>query len=81
MSKVIVHRHVVKYLQRLPREAKDRIKDLLKHLEENPLNYPNIRKTAGEWLGYLMPVLGTGPTEFRRIEADYLATLSREESV
>jgi len=69
MSKVIVHRHAVKYLQRLPREAKDRIKDLLKHLEENPLNYPNIRKMAGEW------------SEFRRIEADYSAILSREESL
>jgi mRNA-degrading endonuclease RelE of RelBE toxin-antitoxin system len=49
MSKVIVHRHVVKYLQRLPSEAKDRIKDILKHLEKNPLNHPNIGKMAGEW--------------------------------
>jgi len=36
MSKVIVHRHAVKYLNRLPKETKDQIKEILKQLENNP---------------------------------------------
>ena len=52
MSKVIVHRSVAKYLKRLPQEAKDRIKKILKQLENNPLNYPGIKQMYGEWSGY-----------------------------
>lgn len=52
MSKVIVHRHVAKYLQRLPKEIKERIKDILKQLEENPLEQPGVKHMVGDWAGY-----------------------------
>jgi mRNA-degrading endonuclease RelE of RelBE toxin-antitoxin system len=35
MSKVIVHRNAAKYLQRLARETKERIKAELKQLEQD----------------------------------------------
>jgi len=52
MSKVIVHRHAAKYLKRLPRNTKQRIKNILVQLEENPLVQPGITHMAGEWGGY-----------------------------
>ena len=51
MSHVIVHRHAAKYLKRLPKETKDRIKDILKQLENNPLKYSGIKQMFGEWAG------------------------------
>jgi mRNA interferase RelE/StbE len=52
MSKVIVHRHAAKYLQRLPKKTKERIKNILKKLEENPLEQPNVKHMVGDWAGY-----------------------------
>jgi mRNA interferase RelE/StbE len=52
MSKIIVHHNAVKYLKRLPKEIKERIKETLKQLESNPLNYPGIKQMYGEWTGY-----------------------------
>jgi mRNA interferase RelE/StbE len=52
MSKVIVHRHAVKYLNRLPKETKDRIKEILKELENNPIGQTNVKHMVGEWAGY-----------------------------
>lgn len=52
MSKIIVHHNAVKYLKRLPKEIKERIKETLKQLENNPLNYPGIKQMHGEWVGY-----------------------------
>ncbi len=52
MSNVIVHRHAAKYLKRLPKENKDRIKDILKQLENNPLKHSGIKQMFGEWAGY-----------------------------
>lgn len=52
MSNVIVHRHAAKYLKRLPKETKDRIKDILKQLEDNPLKHSGIKQMFGEWAGY-----------------------------
>lgn len=52
MSNVIVHRHAAKYLKRLPKETKDRIKDILKQLENNPLKHSGIKQMFGEWAGY-----------------------------
>jgi len=46
MSKVIVHRHAVKYLNRLPKETKDRIKEILRELEENPIAHSNAKHMA-----------------------------------
>ncbi len=37
MSKIIVHRHAAKYLQRLPQERKERVKNILRQLAQNPL--------------------------------------------
>ncbi len=58
MSKIIVHRNAVKYLKRLPKETKERIKETLKQLETDPLNYPGIKQMYGEWTGYLRIRLG-----------------------
>lgn len=52
MSKVIVHRHAAKYHKSLPRETKDRVKEVLKELEEHPLGYPGVKRMFGEWAGY-----------------------------
>lgn len=52
MSNVIVHRHAAKYLKRLPKETKNRIKDVLKQLENNPLKHSGIIQMFGEWAGY-----------------------------
>ena len=52
MSNVVVHRHAAKYLKRLPKETKDRIKDILKQLENNPLDHSGIKQMFGEWAGY-----------------------------
>ncbi len=52
MSNVIVHRHAAKHLKRLPKETKDRIKDILKQLENNPLKHSGIKQMFGEWAGY-----------------------------
>ena len=52
MSEVKVHRHAAKYLHRLPKDSKERIKDVLKRLEVTPLEQPDVRHMAGEWAGY-----------------------------
>jgi mRNA interferase RelE/StbE len=52
MSKVIVHRHAAKYLERLPSKRKDRIKSLLRQLAHDPLGHPDVIHMAGEWAGY-----------------------------
>ena len=45
MSKVIVHRHAAKYLQRLPSKSKDRIKAILRQLAHKPLEHPDVIHT------------------------------------
>jgi len=52
MSKVIVHRHAAGYLKRLPSDTKQRIKDILVQLEQNPLDQPGVKHMVGEWAGY-----------------------------
>jgi mRNA-degrading endonuclease RelE of RelBE toxin-antitoxin system len=52
MSKVIVHRHAVKYLNRLPKETKDQVKEILKQLEDNPIGQSNVKHMVGKWAGY-----------------------------
>ena len=49
MSKIIVHRHAAKYLQRLPQEHKERVKTILRQFADNPLGYPGVRHMVGEW--------------------------------
>ena len=52
MSEVIIHRHAAKYHKHLPRETKDRVKEVLKELEERPLGHPGVKRMFGEWAGY-----------------------------
>jgi len=52
MSNVIVHRHAAKHIKRFPKETKDRIKNILKQLENNPLKHSGIKQMFGEWAGY-----------------------------
>jgi mRNA interferase RelE/StbE len=52
MSKVIVHHRAAKYLNKLPKETKERIKLILKELEDNPLEQSNVKHRVGEWAGY-----------------------------
>jgi mRNA interferase RelE/StbE len=52
MSKVIVHNHAVKYLKRLPKETREQIKEILKQLENKPLEHSSIKQMYGEWAGY-----------------------------
>ncbi len=52
MSEVIVHRDAAKYLQRLPKETKEKIKNILKQLKENPLEQSGVKHMDGEWAGY-----------------------------
>jgi len=52
MSKVKVHQKAAKYLQRLPKDSKVRIKEILTGLEVNPLEQPHVKHMVGEWAGY-----------------------------
>ena len=52
MNKVIVHRNAAKYLKYLPKKEKQRIKNILKQLEYNPLAQPGVKHMVGEWSGY-----------------------------
>lgn len=52
MSKVIVHRRAAKYLKKIPEPRKGHVKEILKKLENNPLQFPDIKRMLGEWDGY-----------------------------
>jgi mRNA interferase RelE/StbE len=52
MSRVIVHRHAAKYYKHLTKEIRNRIKEILKQLENKPLEQSNIKQMYGEWAGY-----------------------------
>ena len=49
---VIVHKRAATYLQRLTISQKERLKEAIKKLEENPLNLPQMKIMVGEWAGY-----------------------------
>ena len=52
MSQVIVRKKAAKYLQKYPKPEKERIKGLLKQLENDPLQFKGIKPMVGEWNGY-----------------------------
>jgi len=52
MSQIIVHRRAAKYLQKLPKAERERIKSLLRQLSESPLETKGVRQMVGEWAGY-----------------------------
>ena len=74
MGKVIVHRHAAKYLNRLPKETKERIIEILKELEDNPLGQPNVKHMVGEWAGYHRIRAGKLRSSFGMIKAMMLFT-------
>jgi mRNA interferase RelE/StbE len=50
--KVVIHKRVVKYLNRLSSKEKEVIKDSLKKLEEGRFGELTVKKMYGEWEGY-----------------------------
>ena len=58
MSQVVVHRRAAGYLRRLPSAQKEKFKKLLKKLEQDPSNIPDVKQMAGEWTGYRRVHLG-----------------------
>ena len=51
MSKVVVHRHALRYLQRLSRPNRERVRTSLVHLAEELDTYPGVVHMVGEWGG------------------------------
>lgn len=52
MSDVKVHRYAARYLERLPKDTKERIKDVLVRLRASPLEQTGVTHMVGEWAGY-----------------------------
>ena len=52
MSKVIVHKRALRYLQRMPRSDRERIKNALRLLSDDLTGYSGVIHMAGEWIGY-----------------------------
>ncbi len=52
MSKVVVHRRALRYLQRLQQSDQGRIRTSLSRLAEDLSGYPGVIRMAGEWTGY-----------------------------
>jgi len=52
MSQVVLHRHSAKYLKRLPKDAKEQVKETLRRLQQNPLEQHGVKHMFGEWAGY-----------------------------
>lgn len=50
--KVVVHRRAARYLQRLPADRKEHIKDRLRALAADPSTYPGVQLMKGTWTGY-----------------------------
>ncbi len=58
MNRVVVHRRVAKYLQKLPRGQKEKVKGLLRSLEQAPDGLSDVTLMSGEWAGYRRVRLG-----------------------
>ncbi len=52
MSRLVIHRKAAKYLSSLPRPLKERIKETLTQLAEDPFSDPNVIQMTGNWAGY-----------------------------
>jgi mRNA interferase RelE/StbE len=52
MSKVVIHHTAAGYIKRLSSDARNRIKAVLKQLEEDPLEHSDVKHMQGEWKGY-----------------------------
>jgi mRNA interferase RelE/StbE len=52
MSKVVIHRRALRYLQRLPQPERERVRAALLRLAEDIVGNPGVIQMAGEWEGY-----------------------------
>ncbi len=52
MSRVLVHRRASRYLQKLSRNERERVRVVLRRLAQNPNTYPGLIHMAGDWAGY-----------------------------
>ena len=52
MYRVIVHRRAVRYLQRLPKSQKKKIKNIISKLRHHPLEFSGVKHMVGDWAGY-----------------------------
>ncbi len=49
MFKVIAHKRVLKYLNKLTSSKKTKIKELLTELIDNPIQHEDVKPMLGEW--------------------------------
>ena len=52
MYKIVVHKRAAKSLKKASDPQITKLKDILIKLANNPHDYPEIKKMAGEWAGY-----------------------------
>ena len=52
MPDLVLHRRVQRYARRLPADLKEKVKESLAKLAEDPDNYPGAKTMAGQWQGY-----------------------------
>ncbi len=56
--RVVVHKRAVRYLKRLPKTQKQRIKQSLKELEGGISDRAEVKAMMGEWKGYYRMRIG-----------------------
>jgi len=52
MYKIVVHKRAASYLRRLSAANKERVKNALKTISDNPEAHHEVRQMLGEWKGY-----------------------------
>jgi mRNA interferase RelE/StbE len=52
MVQIVVHKHAIKYLQKLSSNQKEKIKTALQKLSVSSSNYPRAISMVGKWAGY-----------------------------
>jgi len=74
----VLHRRVQRYARKLPEDLKEKVKESLAKLAEDPDNYSGAIKMAGQWQGYRrirignLRVIYSYQTEEGVIYVDYL---------
>jgi mRNA interferase RelE/StbE len=80
MFELVLHKQVVKAIQKLPSKQRERIKQALDQLRQNPFSQVDVKKMVGEWSGYYrtrigkLRVLYWIDLEYKRIYVDYCDT-------
>lgn len=52
MSRLVIHRRAIRYLQKLSRSEQERVRSALQRLAEDLEGFPGVVYMAGEWVGY-----------------------------